>query len=99
MTQANKRQREETDNPVILSIRQTKQLKRRSKTNNISYNTHQKEKVNFKLNYLNDEKAKHEAHYEFITRCQKEKIIPDGLKVYLESSIGNNSGEFLNNMV
>ena len=32
-----------------------------------------------------------------MTHCQKEKIIPDGLKTYLEPSVGNNSEEFLNN--
>ena len=46
---------------------------------------------------LNDKKANYDSHYAFITHGQKEKIIPDGLTVYLESSIGNNDEEFLNN--
>ena len=96
MTQATKRQREEIDNPVIV-VNTPDEIVKTFKANNISYNTHQKEKAAFKLNYLNDKKARHESHYEFITRCQKEKIIPDGLKVYLEPSIGNHSEQFLNN--
>ena len=50
-----------------------------------------------KLSDLNDKKGRCESHYAFVTRLQKEKIIPDGLKVYLESSVGNHSEEFLNN--
>ena len=95
VTQATKKQKEEIDNPVIV-VNTPDEIVTTSKANNISYNTHQKEKVAFKLNYLNDKKARHESHYEFITRCcQKEKIIPGGLN--LERSIGNHSEEFLNN--
>ena len=65
-----------------------------SKANN---NTHQKEKVAFKSIHLNDKKARYDSHYEFITSCEKEKIIPDGLKVYLKLSIGKYSEQFLNN--
>ena len=64
------------------------------KTNNTSYNTPQKEKITFKLNYLNNKKARYESHGTFITRCQKKDIISDGLKVYLEPSIGNHSENF-----
>ena len=49
----------------------------------IPYNTQQKEKVAFKLNY--------ESRYAFTTCCQKEQITPKGLKAYLKPSIGNHS--------
>ena len=96
MTQATKRPREDIDNPVI--VVNTPDEIATSKANNISYNTHQKEKVAFNLNYLNNKKkARYESHYEFITHYQKERIIPDSLKVYLETSISNHSKEFVNN--
>ena len=57
MTQATKRPREDTDNPVIV-VNTPDEIATSSKANNISYNTHQKEKVAFKLNYLNNKKSK-----------------------------------------
>ena len=67
---------------------------RTSKANN---NTNQKEKVAFKSIHLNNKKARYDSHYEFIASCEKEKIIPDRLKVYLKPSIGKYSEQFLNN--
>ena len=96
LTQATKRSSEETDNPVTVANTSEKTTTT-SKANSISYYTQQKGKGSFKLNYLNEKKARYESHYEFITRCQKEKVIPDGLKVYLERSSGNHSERFLNN--
>ena len=48
VTQATKRSREGIDNPVI-AVNTPKETATTSKANNISYNTHQKEKVAFKL--------------------------------------------------
>ena len=45
---------------------------------------------------MNNKKVRYEP-YAFITRCQKENIISDGLQVCLEPSISNHSEEFLNN--
>ena len=36
------------------------------------------------------------SNYLFISRCRKRKV-PDGLKVYLELSIGTHNEKFLNN--
>ena len=82
---------------LIIDVNTPNETATTSKANNISYNTHQKEKVAFKLSFSNDKKARCESHYAFLTRCQKENIIPDSLKVYLEPSISNHSEEFLNN--
>ena len=93
VTQATNRPREETGNPVIV-VNTPDETATTLKTNNTSYNTPQKEKITFKLNYLNNKKARYESHGTFITRCQKKDIISDGLKVYLEPSIGNHSENF-----
>ena len=58
MTQATKRPREENDNPVIV-VNTPDETATTSKANNIPYNTHLKEKVAFKLNYLSDKKARY----------------------------------------
>ena len=57
MTQATKRPREEIDNLVIV-VKTPNKTATTSKANIVSYNTRQKEKVAFKLNYLNDKKAR-----------------------------------------
>ena len=56
MTQATNRPREETGNPVIV-VNTPDETATTLKTNNTSYNTPQKEKITFKLNYLNNKKA------------------------------------------
>ena len=71
MTLATNRPREETDNPVIV-VNTLDETATTPKTNNKSYNTPQKEKITFKLNYLNNKKARYESHGTFITRCQKQ---------------------------
>ena len=78
-----------------MSIHQAKQLQH-SKLRTSHKTLTKRKKVAFELDYLNDKKARYESHYQFITRCQREKIVPDGLKVYLEPSISNHSEEFLN---
>ena len=70
VTQATNRPREETDNPIIV-VNTPDETAATPKTNNTSYNTPQKEKITFKLNYLNNKKARYESHDTFITRCQK----------------------------
>ena len=89
MTQATRRPREESNNPVIV-VDTPDERATSSKANNISYNTHQKEKVAFKL----FKPQRYESHYAFITCRQKKKIIPDGLKVYLQPSTSNHREEF-----
>ena len=54
-----------------------------------------KEKLALKLNSLNDKKTRYESHKSFVTKCQKEKVILQGLSIYVEPSIGNQDSEFL----
>ena len=68
VTQATKIPREKIDNSVIV-VNTPDETVTTSKASNVSYNTHLKEKLAFKLNYLDDEKARSESHYAFITRC------------------------------
>ena len=71
VTLATNRPREETDNPVIV-VSTPDETATTTKTNDKSYNTPQNEKITFKLNYLNNKKARYESHGTFITRCQKQ---------------------------
>ena len=48
-----------------------------------------KEKIALKLNSLNDKKARYELHKTFLSKCYRDKIIPHGLSIYVEPSIGN----------
>ena len=55
MTQATKKSREETDNPVTF-VNTSDKTATTSKANSISYYTQQNEKLAFKRSYLNDKK-------------------------------------------
>ena len=58
--------------------------------NNIS-----KEKLALKLNSLNDKNARYKSHRSFLTKCHKEEVIPQGLSIHIEPSVGNQDSEFL----
>ena len=64
------RQLEDPEKKVIIQLyccRYTRRKRSTSKANKISYNTHQKEKIAFKL----FKPQRYESHYAFITRKQK----------------------------
>ena len=48
-----------------------------------------------KIDRLNDKEARFKSHKEFLTRCLAANVIPNGLKIELEASIGNHNEEFL----
>ena len=50
-----------------------------------------------KLERLQDKHDRYDSHISFLTKCVKEKVIPNGLKIELEPSIGNHDDEFLRN--
>ena len=54
-----------------------------------------KEGVALKLNRLREKQARYESHKEFLSRCISEKLVPTGLKLELEPTIGNHDQEFL----
>lgn len=55
----------------------------------------EKEHLTFKLDKLNDKKARFESHEAYLTKSLTNNLIPNGLKVYVEPSIGNRDEEFL----
>ena len=48
-----------------------------------------------KLNRLKDKNARYQSHREFLSQCIESKLIPKGLKLELEPTIGNHDQEFL----
>ena len=46
---------------------------------------------------MKDKQARFVSHKQFLTRCVAEKLVPKGLKVGLEPTIGNHDQEFLDN--
>ena len=48
-----------------------------------------------KLDRLNDKEARFQSHKEFLERCLIGNVIPNGLKIELEASIGNHNEQFL----
>ena len=50
-----------------------------------------------KLNRLKDKQVRFLSHKEFLTGCVAEDLVPKGLEVTLETTIGNRDQEFLDN--
>ena len=48
-----------------------------------------------KLNRFKEKSARYESHKDFLSSCITEKLIPKGLKLQLEPTIGNYDQEFL----
>ena len=48
-----------------------------------------KEQQAMKLNRLKDKDARYQSHREFLSQCIESKLIPKGLKLELEPTIGN----------
>ena len=49
-----------------------------------------------KIDRLVDKKDRYESHIQFLTKCLTEKVVPLGLAVQVEPTIGNHDEEFLN---
>ena len=49
-----------------------------------------------KLDRFSDKEIRFKSHKEFLTRYLGSNIIPNGLKLQLEPSIGNHGDEFVN---
>ena len=62
---------------------------------NPNHNSNEKEYLAFKLDKLNDKKARFVSHENYLTKCLTNNLIPNGLKVYVEPSIGNRDETFL----
>ena len=44
---------------------------------------------------MNDKKCRYESHEAFLKKCIENSLVPNGLKVYVEPSIGNRDDTFL----
>ena len=55
------------------------------------------EKTAVHLDRLYDKKARYESHIDFLSKCINNKIIPHGLQMELEPTIGNHDDEFVSN--
>ena len=51
--------------------------------------------IALKLNSLNNKKAKYESYQTFLLKCHYDKIIPNGLSVYVESLPANQDKTFV----
>ena len=50
-----------------------------------------------KLNRLKDKQIRFESHKDFLSRCINESLVPKGLELMLEPTIGNHDQNFLDN--
>ena len=57
-----------------------------------------KEQQAMKLNRLKDKNARYQSHREFLSQCIKSKVIPKGVNLELEPTIGNHDQEFLDTL-
>ena len=55
----------------------------------------EKQTLAFKLDKLHDKVGRYESHVAFLTKCIDNNVTPNGLRVYVEPSIGNRDDEFL----
>ena len=68
---------------------------RRSQGRKIS-NEEEKRKLVFCLYRINNKKIRFLSHKEFLEKCFRDKLTPNGLKINLEPTIGNQNEEFVN---
>ena len=63
--------------------------------NNNRWDDRERNNLVFKLDNLNDKKCRYVSHETFLKKCLDNNLVPNGLKVYVEPSIGNRNDEFL----
>ena len=71
---------------------------RTESTDTVTNDTHDDSNIRFtarKLDRLFDKEARFQSHKEFLTRCLTGNVIPNGLRIELEPSIGNHDEDFL----
>ena len=97
-----KRKREDTNPTVLVDQTSTSTLVDTTETTQmaslLSPNTDiNKEQTALNLNRLKEKAARYESHKDFLSRCVAEKLVPKGLKLELEPTLGNHDQEFLDN--
>ena len=59
-------------------------------------NEEEKKKLALRLEQINNKKIRFLSHKEFLEKCFRDKLTPNGLKTNLEPTIGNQNEEFVN---
>ena len=97
-----KRRREDGESPpeVTLTPPDRTDSERTITENVIQQNNQQQdffdEREAVKMDRLVDKKDRYESHIQFLTKCLADKVIPLGLTIQVEPTIGNHNEEFLN---
>ena len=94
-------QQAEDDHPTLLVTPPTESTSNETIVNNDRRSTnnndeHQARYFATKLDRFSDKEIRFKSHKEFLTRCLEANIIPNGLKLQLEPSIGNHDDAFVN---
>ena len=55
----------------------------------------ERENLAFKLDKLNDKKCRFVSHENYLKKCLDNNLVPNGLRVFVEPSIGNRNDDFL----
>ena len=98
--QPKKRQREdiEVTPPPLITVEDTTNIHHNNAVSMLSTPNSIKAKgLAVRLDRLHDKKARYASHKEFLQKCIAEKLVPNGLKLELEATIGNHDDEFLAN--
>jgi len=87
-----KRRREELEVPTI-NLEQSESDK--TITSPAKPNGDFNQRSAIKLDRLKEKEAKYESHLAFLKKCLDEKVIPKGLQIQVEPTLGNHDEEFL----
>ena len=84
------------DTPVLrINDEPLESISNETVVSNPGFYLKEKEHLTFKLDRLNDKKCRYESHEAFLNKCLNSNLVPNGLKVYVEPSIGNRDELFL----
>ena len=107
LEQPNSKRKREDTNPTVLvdqtststliDTTETTQMASLLSPNTDVYRNINKVQAALKLNRLKEKAARYESHKDFLSRCVAEKLVPKGLKLELEPTLGNHDQEFLDN--
>ena len=61
-----------------------------------AWEVREKDRLAFRLDNLNDKKCRFVSHVSFLNKCLENNLVPNGLRVFVEPSIGNRNEGFLN---
>ena len=92
-----------TTTDILIDAPSTSTLVEENVNNNLTLlvpQNHDEKTSNYlaiKLNRLKDKQVRFESHKDFLSRCINEGLVPKGLELMLEPTIGNHDQNFLDN--